>query len=168
MDVWTQWAPLLLAVLIMVPAVISDLRNRRIPNYLCLGGFVAGLVLHGWLNGLPGAGIALLSGIALLVATFGLFALNVLGAGDVKLLAAAGVIGGSLSTALTIVLASAVVGGVLALMLLLRRRAYLRAESLIGERSFDTAIDYSRRTHSVPYAVAIAIGTLLAIGFGLS
>lgn len=168
MDVWKLWAPLAIAALLMVPAVISDLRNRRIPNFLCLGGFLAGIILHGWLGGWQGAGSALLGGTALLVATFGLFAVNVLGAGDVKLLAAAGAIGGSLSTALGIVLGTAVVGGVLGLVLFLRRRAYLRAESLIGERSFDAAIDYSRRAHSVPYAVAIAIGTLLAIAYGLT
>lgn len=157
MDDWTQWATLLIAALLMVPAAICDLRHRRIPNFLTLGGFIAGLVLHGWLAGWGGAGFALLSGLSLLASMFGLFAVGWLGAGDVKLLAAAGAIGGNLSTALNIVLATALVGGLLGLIMLLRRRA-----------PADSAGDKPGRAHSVPYAVAIAIGTLLAILFTLA
>ncbi|MEX0739089.1 MAG: prepilin peptidase [Pseudohongiella sp.] len=146
MDHLAQWAPLIVAASIMVPALICDLRQRRIPNFLSLAGFGAGLVLHGWLAGWHGAGFALLSGLTLLATMFGLFALGWLGAGDVKLLAAAGAIGGSLNTALNIVLVTGVTGGVLGLIMLLR---------------------YGRSAHSVPYAVAIAIGTLLAVGYPL-
>jgi prepilin peptidase CpaA len=168
MDDWTRWAPLMMAALLMVPAVICDLRHRRIPNFLTLGGSVAGLALHGWLGGWGGAGFALLSGLILLASTFGLFALGWLGAGDVKLFAAAGVIGGNLNTALNIVLITAVVGGLLGLLMLLRRRSRKRAGSLTGERTFNGVTEGSRRAQSVPYAVAIAIGTLLAIAYRLA
>jgi prepilin peptidase CpaA len=144
----TQWAPLMVAVSFMVPALICDLRQRRIPNFLSIAGFIAGIALHGWLAGWHGFGLSLLSGLTLLVTMFGLFALGWLGAGDVKLLAAAGAVGGDLGTALYIVLATGVAGGVLGLIMLLRRSA--------------------RSTQSVPYAVAIAIGTLLAIGYRLA
>lgn len=165
MDHLTQWAPLMVAVSIMVPALTCDLRQRRIPNFLSLAGFVAGLALHGWLDGWHGAGVALLSGLTLLLATFGLFALGWLGAGDVKLLAAAGAIGGNLNTALNIVLATGVVGGVLGLIMLLRRGAHNRTRPLIADHSVDAI---SHGAHSVPYAVAIAIGTLLAIACRLT
>lgn len=148
MDHLTQWAPLMVAVSIMVPALICDLRQRRIPNFLSLAGFVFGLALHGWLGGWHGAGLALLSGLILLATMFGLFALGWLGAGDVKLLAAAGAIGGNLGTALHIVLATGVMGGVLGLFMLLSQR--------------------TRSSHSVPYAITIAIGTLLAIAYPLA
>lgn len=161
MDHLTQWAPLMVAVSIMVPALICDLCQRRIPNFLGLAGFIAGLALHGWLDGWHGAGVALLSGLTLLLAMFGLFALGWLGAGDVKLLAAAGALGGNLNTALNIVLATGVVGGVLGLIMLLRHRT----RSLSAERSVDAI---SLGAPSVPYAVAIAIGTLLAIAWRLT
>lgn len=165
MDHLTQWAPLIVAVSIMGPALICDLRQRRIPNFLSLGGFVAGLALHGWLDGWHGAGVALLSGLTLLLAMFGLFALGWLGAGDVKLLAAAGALGGNLNTALNIVLATGVVGGLLGLIMLLRHSAHSRSRSLAADRSVD---GISQGAPSVPYAVAIAIGTVLAIACRLT
>lgn len=160
MDPLTQWAPLIVAVLIMVPALVCDLRQRRIPNFLSFAGFVAGLALHGWLGGWHGAGVALISSLTLLLTMFGLFVLGWLGAGDVKLLAAAGALGGNLNTALNIVLATGMVGGVLGLIMLLRHRARSRTRSLNADRSVDGISDGAP---SVPYAVAIAIGTLLAI-----
>lgn len=166
MEDWAKWAPLILAVLLMVPAVICDLRQRRIPNFLCLGGFVAGLILHGWLGGWAGTGFALASGLTLLVTMFALFAVGWLGAGDVKLLAAAGAIGGNLDTALGIVLATALVGGLLGLTMLLWR---LTRSGLPSNKSrSDPVKDDARRASSVPYAVAIAVGTLLAIIYQLS
>jgi prepilin peptidase CpaA len=168
MNNWTQWTPLIVAACMMLPAMISDVRHRRIPNFLCLGGFLAGIALHGWLGGWPAAGWALLSGVTLLVATFGLFAIGWMGAGDVKLLATAGAIGGDLTTALNIVLATALVGGLLGLIMLLRRRARIRDESLLGERSLDDIIDNSRRITSIPYALAIGLGTIVAIAWRLA
>lgn len=163
----TQWAPLMVAASIMVPALICDLRQRRIPNFLSLAGFVAGIALHGWLGGWLGAGVALLSGLTLLLAMFGLFAVGWLGAGDVKLLAAAGALGGNLDTALSIVLATAVTGGLLGLIMLLQRRARFRTDLLNEGHSLDAVADDSRRATSVPYAVAIALGTVLAILYRL-
>ncbi|MDI6869855.1 MAG: A24 family peptidase [Bacillota bacterium] len=82
-----------LAVILM-GAVVSDVRSRRIPNLLTFPGLALGLLLWtaeaGWdglLEGLAGAA----TGAALL---FLPFALGGLGAGDVKLMAVVGAFGG--------------------------------------------------------------------------
>jgi prepilin peptidase CpaA len=71
-------------------ACATDLARRRIPNVLTFGSALAGLVWHGWADGLGGAGWAAAGwavGIALLLP---LYLLRSLGAGDVKLIAAFG------------------------------------------------------------------------------
>jgi len=167
MDTITAVTQLILAAFIMGPAVASDIRQRRIPNWLCLLGFFAGITLHGWLGGWSGAGFALASGLVLLLCMFSLFVIGWLGAGDVKLLAAAGAIGGSLNTALIIVLATAIVGGVLGVSLLIHRRIRIRTQSSGGTRNPDAVIGSSAHAQTIPYAVAIAIGTLMAMTFPL-
>jgi prepilin peptidase CpaA len=159
--------PLILMCIVMVPAMLSDIRQRRISNGLCLFGFCAGILLHFWLGGWGGASWAMLSGLALLVSMFGLFAIGVLGAGDVKLLAAAGAIGGTLTNALMILLATALCGGVLGVFMMLRQRTRIRVESLPGERSPETPASHAARGRSVPYAVAIGIGSVLTLAWGL-
>jgi prepilin peptidase CpaA len=98
-------------------AAASDLRARRIPNELVLGGLVAGLALgeRGVALGCAGA----IVGLAMLLP---LFAARWLGGGDVKLLAACGawlgptgvLVGGLYGIALggVLAIAMAVAGGV--------------------------------------------------------
>lgn len=162
-----NFAPLAVMCIVMVPAVFSDIRQRRIPNILCLLGFAAGVILHFWLGGWGGAAWAMLSGLALLVTMFGLFAIGWMGAGDVKLLAAAGAIGGTLNNALIMLLATALCGGVLAIVMVLRRRARIRAKNRTDERSSDALPDDVSSVRSVPYAVAIGAGSVLALAWGL-
>jgi len=167
MEEFWSLAPLLLMAAVMLPAVLSDIRQRRIPNMLCLSGFVAGILLHFWLGGWSGATWAMLSGLALLLPMFGLFAIGWLGAGDAKLLAAAGAIGGTLNNALLILLATGLCGGALGVIMLLRRRARIRSENRMEERSFDALVADTSHVRSVPYAVAIGAGSLLALAWGL-
>jgi prepilin peptidase CpaA len=82
-----QYIPLLA---LLVTATVTDLRARRIPNWLSFAMILAGL-LQSFLSVrtvTPGASaLGLLAGFAL---TFILFALGALGGGDVKLMAGVG------------------------------------------------------------------------------
>jgi prepilin peptidase CpaA len=114
---------ILLAILpaLVIVAGLKDLTSMKIPNWisglLILGFFPAALLLG---LGLPAIGLHLAVGVAALLIGMGLFALNLLGGGDVKLMAAASLWLG-LSGAGVFVLATAVVGGLFSLALLVSR-----------------------------------------------
>src|SRR5690349_18108325 len=81
------WWPLL-TILVLVS--ISDLRSRRIPNWIVLPCLCAGILVSSWLHGRAGL-LQSLSGVALAFVLCGAFYwLGGLGAGDVKLCAAIG------------------------------------------------------------------------------
>ena len=69
-------------------ATFTDLRNRRIPNWLVLPFLLAGFAVSGWLHGWNGIAESL-GGMALGTVAFGSLAyMGGMGMGDVKLCAA--------------------------------------------------------------------------------
>jgi prepilin peptidase CpaA len=105
-------------------ACVWDVRTRRIPQLLTLGGAVAGVAFHIAISGWP-AGVASLSGWAVGLLLFLIpFALGGLGAGDVKLLGALGAWLGA-GQVIWLALYTGVAGGVLALAVALHS-GYLR------------------------------------------
>lgn len=148
-------------------SVWFDVRSRRIPNLLTVAGLGAAIVLRGLLGfgalveGVEGAVV----GLALALVPF---ALGMLGGGDVKLLAAVGGFMGP-SRLLGAFLAIALIGGVLALLEALRRRAAREVMSrsfavvknlaLFGRAGYRPTLE-SEGAMTVPYGVAIAVGSL--------
>jgi prepilin peptidase CpaA len=158
---------IILAVLVVVAAGF-DLRTRRIPNWLCAAGFVAGVACH-WREALLGAGLALLIYVPL-------FALRAVGGGDVKLMAAVGALAGPMAW-IAIFLITAIAGGVMALVLiaakgrmrrtlrnvgiLLTELAHLRAPHRVEEELDVT----SGKGLRLPHGCTIAVGTLLYLAY---
>lgn len=160
---------------LLLAAVVTDLRERRIPNRLSVLGLCAGLVLGAFLEGgfplmaLAGAGLALL-------VSFPVVALGGLGAGDAKLLTAVGAFVGP-GGLLSVIVYGALAGGILAVVGALRRGAILgvllNLKNLmvywvsLGRRGYQ--VDLNRPgAPSVPYAVAIAAGALMTWFFPFS
>ena len=176
-----SWSPAVLLAVLLLLAVYYDVRSRRIPNRLVFSGALAGLLLNavlpagaGLLTAAPGAlgfwpalgGLVL--GLALLMP---MYALKALGAGDVKLMAMVGAFVGP-QTVLFCLLCSLLAGGVLALAVAafhgtLRQVAsnsyYLVLNSLMRAiASQRPDIDApAKPSGQLPYAIAIASGTLL-------
>ena len=71
-------------------ATFTDLRSRRIPNWLVLPFLLAGLALSTWMHGWQGLGQSLGGALLGLVIYGVLFWMGGMGAGDVKLCAAIG------------------------------------------------------------------------------
>ncbi|MDF2721346.1 MAG: hypothetical protein K0Q59_1021 [Paenibacillus sp.] len=98
---------------LLAVALYYDSTTSTIPNRYTAAGAVVGLVYHGWSGGLEGlldSLLGLLSGFGLMVA---LYALRAIGAGDVKLFAAIGAMGGVsfvLNGALNSLLLACVIG----------------------------------------------------------
>lgn len=151
---------ILLAILpaLVIVAGLKDLTSMKIPNWIS-GALVLGFFPAALLLGLQPAaiGIHLAVGVAALLIGMGLFALNLLGGGDVKLMAAACLWLG-LSGAGVFVLATAVVGGVFSLALLVSR-AWLQPWVGAGPGWF---VQLMEPKGHIPYGVAIAIGALIA------
>jgi len=108
---------ILLGLLAAVAAVF-DIRYRRIPNWLVLAGIVAGLLWNTSVSGWSGLLLSL-AGFGLgFVLYLPLYLIRARGAGDVKLLAAAGAITGPGNIFLICIL-TAILGGIIALIVLL-------------------------------------------------
>ena len=111
MNPTTLWPVLVL----LVAAVATDLRTRRIPNWLVLPYLAGGVTVTTANNGLKRLGESL-GGIALAAAVTGIFCwLRGMGMGDLKLCAAVGgwIGPAQLGTALVV---TGIAGGVLALV----------------------------------------------------
>src|SRR5690606_40412836 len=152
-----------LALLAILPALVivaglKDLTTMKIPNWisglLILGFFPAALVI-----GLAPAAIGLHVGIgvAALLIGMGLFAMNLLGGGDVKLIAAACLWLG-LTGSGVFVLSTAVIEGFFSLALLLSR-AWLQPWVGAGP---GWLVQLMEPKGHIPYGVAIAGGVLVA------
>lgn len=141
---------------VLVLAMASDLRGFTIPNILSII-LAASYPVVAWLAGLSMEAIlwSLGLGAGLLIVGIVLFMLRVFGGGDAKLIAAVGIWTGP--EALAPFLAyMAMIGGALALALLLFRRVQL-ADTLAG---WSWLRELHSRKHEVPYAVAIGLAGL--------
>ena len=149
---------------VMALAVRQDLIEHRISNLLTFGALAAALVLHslaqsfdGFLYALAGAGV----GLACLLP---LYLGKGMGAGDVKLMAAAGAFLGPLNAFVASLWALAF-GAVLAIVVVLWRVVEMRS-AIAGagtgtEPSGDFRAAVSRAgKERFPYAVAIAFGVI--------
>ena len=149
-----------LAVLpaLAIVAGLKDLTSMKIPNWisglLILGFFPAALLV-----GLAPMAIALhvAIGMAALLIGMGLFALRFLGGGDVKLMAAACLWLGAAGSGV-FVLATAAIGGLFCLILILAR-TWLRPYLAVGGGWLTRLMEPKG---DIPYGVAIAAGVLVA------
>ena len=117
----TIWA---VTILLTALAAFVDFRSRKIPNWLTVPAFVAGLTLRTVLFGWPGAKSALEgTGLALLV-LLPLVLMRALGAGDWKLMGAVGAFLGPLMF-LFVLLGSILVSGIMAIVEMARKTGRL-------------------------------------------
>lgn len=143
---------------LMIIAGAGDALSLRIPNWLT-GGIVLLFFPMALLTGMPlqDVGLHVLAGFGVLVAGFVIFSVGLFGAGDAKLLAAAGLWLGW-PDLLPFLLLSALAGGIVGLC--------IAAWALINQHSeiHDGAIfrRLGALKPSVPYGYAFAIGAILA------
>ncbi|OGV45649.1 MAG: hypothetical protein A2X46_14890 [Lentisphaerae bacterium GWF2_57_35] len=146
-------------------AVYTELKNKRIPNWIALLGILAGLAI-GYLPG----GISLRASFAGLAAGFGLlfifYVFGGIGGGDVKLMGAIGALVGY-PLILPVVFYTAIVGGFMAIMLLIWKGRFWQVLSLFRRKSEQTAAPEPREPLTIPYGVAIAAGCVMALFMGV-
>jgi prepilin peptidase CpaA len=152
-----------------------DASARRIPNALVFWGAAVAFAIACTPSGIgPGAAIGgFAAGLAI---GFPLYAARLFGAGDAKLLAAAGTFVG-FPQVLVLMLYAFVAGGVLAIAWALARgqlgraaanlaTGFRRAILAIRVRSLPGAQDLPVLAERLPFAVAIALGAAAHLAFG--
>ena len=151
---------------------VTDFRSRRIPNWLTGPSALVGLTLHLVLGGWRDAAAAGLAGLL----AGGLFLLFFLaggmGGGDVKLIAAVCCLAG-LSQTSTILIATALVGGVFAIVMALAsrqmRQTISNVRSLITHHRHEglnphPALNVKNAARlRLPYGIVIAAGTAFSL-----
>jgi len=160
---------LLLSILAVLIAY-HDMRYRRIPNAFVLATLTSGLAINAIFGGFHGA-LASLKGCGLaFILMFVLHVFGAMGAGDVKLFAAIGsVVGGALvlPTFLVVILT----GGALAVCTMIRggavratthRVLQIFAGLMPGWEMPRFAVPADRR-QTIPYGVAIMLGSLISL-----
>jgi prepilin peptidase CpaA len=163
--------------LLSVVMAVGDWRTRRIPNYLTVGGALAGIIFQttvmGW-TGLVQALLGMFLGLGLLLLPY---ILGGMGAGDVKALAALGAWLGPLGC-FSVFCYMGLAGGLMSLGVLVWRgtlwdylhRGWILLHNLIlcrGQKIIvETLKPGSELTQGLPYGVAIALGMAMYVWRG--
>jgi prepilin peptidase CpaA len=161
---------LLLAV--VLAAAIYDVRYGQIPNWITVSGVLMGVAVNTFLyRGWPGLRFALTGMAAGFGVYFALWALRAMGGGDVKLMAAVGAIAGWYHW-FGIFLITALVGGVMALILAAQRGqlkktlwnvGFILSEMKSGRPAYvrREELDVKHpKALALPYGAVIAVGTI--------
>lgn len=158
-----------LAVALALIAGWTDWRWRRIPNWLTVPGFVAGLALNAATGGLSGLKTSVLgAGLGLLL-LLPFVLLRALGAGDWKLAGALGAFVGPAILA-DLLMASVFVAGLMAFALVIYKGRIKQTLRNIGAMlasmirfhmpGAEVSLD-NPQSLKVPYGVALALSTVL-------
>ncbi|SEK16485.1 MULTISPECIES: prepilin peptidase [unclassified Variovorax] len=157
-------------------AAVSDWRSYRIPNWLTFGGALFALVYGTLAARTPAAGAAsAFGGLAVGFASMLVFyAVGIMGAGDVKLMAMAGAFLGPQQT-LMAVLFTFIAGGVAALAFAIHRRRLghmldnvktaaqgMAISTMAGIRP-DGSLHVNQSVGKLPYGLCIGAGTAVEV-----
>jgi prepilin peptidase CpaA len=168
-SLWSQPRDVALTLLVLGAAVV-DWRTYRIPNWLTVGGMVCGLLFN-LVMGSAGPGLlSALGGLAVgLAVLLPLYVLRVMGAGDVKLMAAVGAFVG-LPQVLYAVLFTFIAGGFFAVAFALWHRAFARMGANVGQLlrnvgfavigGFRPSLAAGASIGRLPYGISICVGTI--------
>jgi prepilin peptidase CpaA len=157
-------------ILLATIATLEDLRTRRIPNLVTLPALLLAIVIHLVAGGPSGALTALGAGLLVAAVLLPGWLMGFMGAGDVKLMAAIAAWLGSPGRGLYAVLFSLVAGGILSIVVALRRGILLRtlrSAALLVPRVAAGALGSGSPPETtgvrIPKALAFLAGSLFAL-----
>ena len=162
---------LILAGVLALAAGYTDWRWRRIPNWLTVPGFLAGIAANSIAYGWPGLRLSLGgAGLGLLL-LFPFVFIRALGAGDWKLVGAIGACLGS-HEILTVLAGAVLVAGVMAMALVIYKKRFQETMGNVGRlllaflslRPGTPSISLDNpESLKVPFGVAVAITVILLV-----
>jgi prepilin peptidase CpaA len=172
---------------LVLGAAVYDVRYRRIPNWISVGGTLIGLLLNTFLSGWPGQGTFLYQGwpglrfsLLGLAVGFGLYfvlyILRAMGAGDVKLMGAVGAMVGW-ENWFGIFVITAIIGGTMALILVIvkkrTKKTFFNVGVILNEMKSGRPAYLAKeeldvknpKSLGLPHGAVIAVGTLFFLAF---
>ena len=176
LNFWTQHGVFWFVSIILVVAAVIDGKQLRVPNWLTYPMIISGWIYSGIFLGWEGLGWSLLGTVIGLALLLPAYAIGGMGAGDVKLLAGVGawVYGTHTFYAFC---ASAVIGAVLAVGMVLSRKAWHKHKEqfllILNEvmtirnptQLSEIAAERKPSMLLLPYGIPIAIGTICYFGW---
>ncbi len=177
------WIAFVVTVVVALVAAVFDFRRFRVPNLLTFPLCLSGLAFHTLLGGLGGLRFSVVGIVVGILALLLFYILGVMGAGDVKLLAAVGSWIGAANTVAVFCVAGVVTGLCSLTALAWQRRLrdvpvilqvsllqmMTLGRHLAATESVSVAVQQAdRRRYVLPFGVMIAIGVLTVAVLGLS
>jgi prepilin peptidase CpaA len=163
--------PIIVAGAVIVAAIggWTDLRSRRIPNWLTISGLLVGIVANTVVEGWGGLKTSLLGALVGLVLLLPFVLIRSLGAGDWKLAGALGAFTGP-GRLVNLLLASVFVTGLMAVIYVIYKKRWLETLRNIGHilvslvtfrlPGYRVSLD-NPESLKVPYGVALALTVVL-------
>ena len=149
-----------------------DLRTFAVKNSLILAGLITGIIMNSFLpdrSGLPDSMLGIIIPAALL---FVLHILRMIGAADIKLISVSGAFLG-LRGALFVTAASFLTGGVISLILMIKRRIFVKRLRYLAE--YSTALlktgrivpyedmEFREKEHLIHFSVPVLLGAVFCM-----
>lgn len=164
---------LIAALILACTGAGTDIKGNRIPNWLTYSGLIGGLAARGVAEGWPGLRLGLVGALLGGGLFFMFFLVRGIGAGDVKLMAAVGGLAGQ-GEVTGVIMATALAGALMAVGYMLFYKRVRETLRNVGKLAW-FRIRSGARVHPelnlgnsgsirLPYAVAIAAGTLYTFG----
>ncbi|RJP30546.1 MAG: prepilin peptidase [Candidatus Omnitrophota bacterium] len=162
------------ATIILTIAAYIDWKEHRVPNWLTFSAWICGLIFHTLLGGMEGLTASLIGtavGIATLIVPY---ALNGMGAGDVKLMASVGAWVGATATVYAFFWI-AIIGGLMGLYQIIRSGQAKKRLQTVGRAGCNLFTfnnlesgnpDGTPKKILLPYGVPIAYGFYAYFAFG--
>jgi prepilin peptidase CpaA len=155
----------ILAAVFALAAGITDLRSRRIPNWLTYPAIPCAVTLHFLSSGWPGAKLSLLGTLVGLAILLPFVLLRSLGGGDWKLVGALGAFYGT-QRLITVLMLTLLINGVMALVMVIWKRRFVQTLRNLGRMIaafFHLHLPGSELTIDNPQAITVPFGVAAAL-----
>ncbi|RJP19316.1 MAG: prepilin peptidase [Candidatus Omnitrophota bacterium] len=162
------------ATIILTIAAYIDWKEHRVPNWLTFAAWIGGMVYHTIVGGFDGLTMSLIGTVVGLATLIIPYALNGMGAGDVKLMASVGAWVGAAAT-LHAFLWIALIGGLMGILLIIRSGQASKRLRTVGRAGVNLVTgnnlemgnpDDTPEKILLPYGVPIAFGFYAFFLFG--
>ena len=166
--------PFYLTLMLLAPLAgliaYYDVKYRRIPNYLVAAALLSGFAINAFTGGWGGLSRSLLGCLLAFALMLVLHVFGALGAGDVKLFAAIGAVLGTRMVFPTFLIVL-ITGGAMAILTTLRAGTFKETAERVGLIYYGLLIRWrvptvvipDDRKQTIPYGVAITVGSLISL-----